>query len=104
MISRTWHGRVPASKADAYYELLLRTGVRDYKRTPGNLGVFVHRRIEGQEAHFLLTTYWDSIESIKKFAGEQWELARYYPEDDEFLLEKEPAVTHAEVPLADFSG
>lgn len=101
MISRTWHGRVPAAKADDYYQFLLRSGVPDYRNTPGNLGVFVHRRIDGDEAHFLLTTYWDSIESIKKFAGEDYERARYYPEDDHFLLEKEPGVAHADVLLAD---
>lgn len=100
MISRTWHGRVPAAKADAYFQFLLRTGVPDYKSTPGNLGVFVHRRVEGDEAHFFLTTYWDSVESIKKFAGEQYHRARYYPEDDDYLLEKEPGVAHAEVLLA----
>jgi hypothetical protein len=27
---------------------------------------------------------------VKKFAGENPETAKYYPEDDEFLLEKEP--------------
>jgi hypothetical protein len=32
------------------------------------------------------------MESIKKFAGDEPELAKYYPEDDEFLLEKEKYV------------
>jgi hypothetical protein len=34
MIARTWHGRAPAAKADAYHEDLLQTGVSDYARTP----------------------------------------------------------------------
>ncbi len=29
------------------------------------------------------------MESVKKFAGEQPEKAKYYPEDDQILLEKE---------------
>ena len=37
----------------------------------------------------MLATLWDSIESVKKFAGEHPEIAKYYPEDDSFLLEKE---------------
>ena len=35
MIARIWHGRVPASKGDAYYAYLLQTGVQDYAATPG---------------------------------------------------------------------
>ncbi|HET9211750.1 MAG TPA: antibiotic biosynthesis monooxygenase [Thermoanaerobaculia bacterium] len=101
MIARTWHGRVPAAKADAYHQYLLRTGVTDYADTPGNHGVHVLRRVEGEVAHFLLITYWDSVEAIKRFAGEDYERARYYPEDDDFLLEREPFVTHYEVLLAE---
>jgi heme-degrading monooxygenase HmoA len=100
MIARAWHGRVPADQANAYHQYLLRTGLRDYASTPGNRGVFVFRRIEGGECHFLLTTLWDSIEAIKLFAGDDYERARYYPEDDEFLLEREPFVTHYEVLMA----
>lgn len=100
MIARTWHGRTPAAKAGAYHEFLLRTGIADYRATPGNRGVLVQQRIEGDVAHFILTTLWDSIDSIKRFAGQQYERARYYPEDDDFLLEREPFVTHAEVLLA----
>jgi heme-degrading monooxygenase HmoA len=97
MIARTWHGRVPADKADEYYEYLLRTGLADYQATPGNRGILVHRRIEGNVAHFVLTTLWDSIDAIKTFAGEDFEAARYYPQDDEYLLEREPVVIHSEV-------
>lgn len=97
MIARTWQGRVPAAKADAYYEFLMRTGIADYQATPGNRGVLMQRRIEGDIAHFVLTTLWDSIDSIKRFAGEDYEKARYYPEDDEYLVERETYVAHAEL-------
>ena len=100
MIARAWHGRVPADKADAYQEYLRRTGLADYASTAGNRGVFVFRRIEGGECHFLLTTLWESIDAIKRFAGDDYERARYYPDDDEFLLEREPFVTHYEVLMA----
>jgi heme-degrading monooxygenase HmoA len=97
MIGRTWHGRVPAAKADAYHAYLFRTGVPDYEATPGNRGVHVLRRIEGDVAHFLLLSLWDSYDAIRAFAGEEIERARYYPEDAEYLLELEPTVTHYEV-------
>jgi heme-degrading monooxygenase HmoA len=97
MIARTWHGVVPAEKADAYYDYLLRTGIPDYRATPGNRGVQVLRRRAGGRAYFLLVTFWDSLDAIRAFAGDDAERARYYPEDDAFLLEKEPFVTHYEV-------
>ena len=97
MIARTWQGRVPAAKADAYYEYLMQTGVADYQATPGNRGVLVQRRIDGDIAHFVLTTLWDSIDSIKRFAGEDYEKARYYPDDGEYLVEREIHVAHAEL-------
>lgn len=97
MIARTWHGVVPASRADEYVEYLQKTGIPEYKDTPGNLGVYMFRRIEGDKAHFLLLTLWDSEEAIKRFAGPDMEKAKYYPEDEEFLLELEPNVTHYEV-------
>ncbi len=97
MIARTWHGRVPAAKADAYHQFLLRSGVPDYRATPGNRGVLVLRRVEGDVAHFLLVTLWESLDGIRRFAGDDYLRARYYPEDDGFLLEKEPFVTQYEV-------
>ena len=97
MIARTWHGMVRAADADAYHAYLLKTGLSDYRTTPGNQGLHVLRRIEGDVAHFLLLTLWESWEAIRAFAGNDVERARYYPEDDNWLLEKEPFVTHYEV-------
>jgi hypothetical protein len=37
----------------------------------------------------------------RKFAGDDISLARYYPEDDEFLLDKPRHVTHATVVFLD---
>lgn len=97
MIARTWHGKVPTEKADAYYQYLLDTGVAAYRSTRGNRGVQVLRRTEGEATHFLLFTLWDSLDSIRAFAGDDVEKALYYPEDDDFLLELEPRATHYEV-------
>ena len=55
------------------------------------------RQIKGDEGHFTLITYWENLEVIKKFAGEDYEKAKYYPEDDQFLLEFEEKVQHHEV-------
>jgi hypothetical protein len=97
MIARIWHGMTRASDADRYMNYLNHTGLPDYRATPGNQGVTVLRRIDADVAHFTLISYWDSLESIWAFAGDNLEVARYYPEDEQFLLELEPTVTHHEV-------
>jgi len=47
--------------------------------------------------HFLLLTLWESLDAIRAFAGEDYDRARYYPEDDDYLLEREPFVVHYDV-------
>ena len=81
--------------------LLLDTGLSDYRRTPGNLGVYLLRRDEGDITHYHTLTFWDSIEAIIRFAGDDYEAAHYYPEDDQFLLEREPRVVHYQMMSTD---
>jgi len=97
MIARFWRGVTPKSKADEYFAYLQETGLKEYRATKGNRGVYVFRQIENDRAVFLLLSLWDSYEAIKGFAGQNYERAVYYPEDRKFLLELEPNVTHYEV-------
>jgi heme-degrading monooxygenase HmoA len=97
MIARFWHGRVPAGKAARYREFLSARAVPDYRSVPGNLAVHILERPEGDVTHFVTLTFWESIPAIRAFAGEDISVAKYYPEDREFLLEFEPAVVHYEV-------
>ena len=97
MIARTWHGRVPREKAAAYETYLRQTGLADYRRVSGNRGVYLLRRDEGGVAHFTTLTFWESVAAIQAFAGADPERARYYPEDDAYLLEREPRVLHHRV-------
>jgi heme-degrading monooxygenase HmoA len=97
MIVRMWHGRVLTSKADAYAEFTIGRAIPDYRSVKGNISAHVLRREEGEVTHFITLTFWDSLESIRGFAGENVELAKYYPEDKEYLLEFEPTVVHYEV-------
>lgn len=97
MIARAWHGAVPRAKADAYYRQLQRTGLKEYRATRGNRGVFVLRRDEGERTHYLLVSLWESFDAIRAFAGPDVDRAVYYPEDRDFLLEMEPSVRHYEV-------
>ncbi len=97
MIVRMWHGRVPTSKAATYREFTNARAIPDYRSVKGNLSVHVLERHEGEVTHFVTLTFWESLEAVKGFAGQNIETAKYYPEDKVFLLEFEPNVVHYEV-------
>lgn len=97
MIVRMWHGRVPTSKAQAYRQFVTERAIPDFQSVVGNLSVHILERTEGDVTHFITLTFWQDLESIKGFAGEDVETAKYYPEDKDFLLEFEPTVVHYEV-------
>lgn len=96
MITRIWHGRTKKEDADIYLNYIRETGLKDYHSIEGNLSAKILRRIENDICHFYTITEWDSIDSIKKFAGANFEKARYYEKDKEYLLEFEEFVAHYE--------
>ena len=96
MITRIWHGRTSAAKADEYLNLMRTVAIPDYRATPGNTGAYALRRIEGGTAHFLMLTFWESEAAVRAFAGDDVTLAKYYDFDKNFLLEMEPTSTHYE--------
>ena len=97
MIARTWRGFTKAEDADTYVEYLEKTGFREYRATPGNLGVLGLRRLAEGRAEFLLLTLWESEEAIRRFAGDEPTRAVFYPEDERFLVAKDEHVDHFEV-------
>ncbi|SRR6266567_7859158 len=97
MIARIWRGLTRDSQAEEYFEYLKATGIKEYRETEGNQGVFVLRNITAGQAEFLLITHWESWDAIRRFAGDEVNKAVYYPEDQKFLLALEPEVAHYEV-------
>src|SRR5512139_2833370 len=97
MIVRMWHGRVPTRKAPDYRKFLNERAIPDYQSVSGNLSVHILERPDGEVTHFITMTFWQDLEAIKGFAGTDVEAAKYYPEDNNFLLEYEPTVVHYEV-------
>lgn len=96
-IARLWHGRVPIGKARDYREFLNRRAIPDYQSVRGNVGVHILERPDGDVVHFLTLTFWESLDAIRAFAGDDIARAKYYPEDADFLLEFEPTVMHYSV-------
>jgi heme-degrading monooxygenase HmoA len=97
VIARIWRGAVRRSDGDAYADYIKATGFDEYKRTPGNRGAWILRRDAGELTEFITFSLWDSLDAVKAFAGEDYEAAKYYPEDDRFLVERDDRTAHYEV-------
>ena len=104
MILRRWRGAVRAEDAERYLIHQAETGVGDYRATPGNLGVLVLSRPLGDLVEVVTLSFWESMDAVRAFAGEDPEQARYYPGDDEFLVEKDARVEHHDVVEADLDA
>ncbi|HSK97084.1 MAG TPA: hypothetical protein VK891_10745 [Euzebyales bacterium] len=98
MIARTWRGWVRSEQADAYVAYITGTGLADYRGTPGNLGAQMWTRDLGDGRTEVVTvSWWESLDDIRGFAGDDVGVARFYPEDDDFLVDRETTVAHHEV-------
>ena len=98
MILRKWDSRIRSSDEAEYVAYIERTGSADYAGTPGNLGYQILLRRNGDGTSSVTTlSWWRDIEAIKRFAGEDYEQARYYPEDEQYLIELTEHVEHFEV-------
>lgn len=94
MIARLWHGKVPAGKAVAYLHRMREVALPKYRDVQGNRGAWCLTRADGDVVHFEMLTFWDDVDAIKRFAGEQHDVAKYYDFDSDYLVEKEPHVLH----------
>jgi heme-degrading monooxygenase HmoA len=97
MIARIWRGVVRREDAVAYADYIGSTGMAEYRSTPGNQGAWMLRRDDGDRSEIITFSLWDSRDSIRAFAGDDIDQAVYYPEDDRFLIERDPSVRHYEV-------
>ena len=97
MIARVWTGRTKAEDYDSYLAYLEESGVAALKATAGNRGVRVLRSLHSFEAEFTVISFWDSLDDVRAFAGEDVDAARYFPDDERFLLDFPPRLKHFEV-------
>ena len=98
MIARVWRGWVRTEDRDAYVAYIQETGIAHYRRTPGNRGAHMLTRDLGDGRCEVVTlSFWDSLDAVRGFAGDDVGRAVFYPEDDRFLVDRETTVTHYEV-------
>jgi len=92
---REWRAEIRRDLTDEYRAYVTATGIAVYKQTPGNLGALVATRdIDAERAEIVTLSWWKDEASIKAFAGSEISRARYFPEDDRFLLTRPDTVQH----------
>ncbi len=100
VIARAWHGKTPREKADEY-ERYLAGAITKFPSIKGNLG-YQLMRIDGgpdgdQYTEFQVISYWESLDAIHAYAGEDIRRTRDLPRDKEFLVGMEPYVRNYEL-------
>jgi hypothetical protein len=96
-ILREWRAEIHRALKDEYVQYVKATGLASYLHTPGNLGASVAvRDLDSARSEIVTLSWWSDTEAIKTFAGANIGQARYYPEDDRFLLTRPKHVHHYE--------
>jgi heme-degrading monooxygenase HmoA len=109
MISRVWHGWTTRANADAYEKLLREEILPGIHRVRGFKGAHVLRRElrelkdrgpkDKDEVEFVTITQFDSLDTVKEFAGEDYEVAVILPEAHRLLVRFDARSTHYETVL-----
>lgn len=97
VIARIWRGVVRTEDAAEYIDYVRETGIEDYRSTPGNLGAWILHRPLDDTTEIVTFSLWESMNSVRGFAGDDPWKAVYYPEDDRFLIERSATVDHYDV-------
>jgi heme-degrading monooxygenase HmoA len=97
MIARIWRGTVRSADADEYAAYVQKTGIEQYRSTPGNAGAWILRRDIGELTEVVTFSLWESMDAVRAFAGDDPSRAVFYPEDERFLVEWGKTVEHYDV-------
>lgn len=99
MTGRIWHGWTTPENADAYEALLkgeIFTGIGN-RRIPGYRGIQLFRRNLGDEVEFVTIMMFDSLEAVRTFAGNDYEIAVVPPNARALLSRFDAKSRHYEV-------
>jgi antibiotic biosynthesis monooxygenase (ABM) superfamily enzyme len=99
MISRIWHGWTKPENADPYETLLkdeIFTGIEN-RLIPGYRGIQLFRRDLSDEVEFVTVMWFDSLDAVRAFAGEDYEVAVVPPKARELLARFDGRSQHYEV-------
>lgn len=97
MIARIWEGRTKNEHSDLYTNIIVERDIPGYKKTLGFIKHTFLKRVDSEFTHFKLLTFWSDKEAISSFTGPNIEEAKYYHEDEQYLLDFPGSVFHYEV-------
>ena len=97
MISRQWRGLARTDHSDVYVEHLKAETFPALRKLAGFKGASILRRHVENGVEFLIVTEWDSVDSIRAFAGADAERAVVPPTVQAMMIEYDRVVRHYEV-------
>jgi hypothetical protein len=97
MIARHWKGWTAIRNADAYETLLKTKVLPELKRVAGYCGGYVLRSDGPDEVEFVVVNLFESLESVKAFAGDDYSTPVFEPEARSLLSRVEPIARHYDV-------
>ena len=99
MISRIWHGWTTPANADVYEALLkeeIFVGIQD-RQIAGYRGIHLLRRDLGDEVEFVTIMWFESLDAVRAFAGDDYEVAVVPPKARAVLSRFDTRSQHYEV-------
>ena len=97
MISRNWTGIAKKERAREYILHLQNDTFKKLEKIKGFLNSRILYRDMEEGTAFLIITEWESIEAIKKFAGEDYNLAVVPQLVKEMMIRYEHKVNHYQI-------
>ena len=99
MIARMWRGSAIRERADDYIKHLQQSVVPELRQIDGFKGIYLLRRESSDGVEFVVLKLWEAMEAIRKFAGENPEVAVVAPAARALLREYDAKVKHFEIAL-----
>jgi heme-degrading monooxygenase HmoA len=99
VIARIWHGWTSPENAPAYERFLRDKMFPSIHDVPGFLGADLLRRDLDGEVAFITITRFESLESVRAFAGKDYEQAVIEPEARRLLSRFDERSAHYELVL-----
>ena len=96
MIARIWHGSTKLENADSYEVMLTPELLPGISKVAGFKGSYFLRR-RWNEVEFITILLWESLEALKAFAGENYEVSIIPEERRRFLSRHDEKAAHYEV-------
>lgn len=106
MISRIWHGYTTRENADEYQNLLeneIFVGIKN-KNINGYKGIQLYRREMQTETEFITVMWFDSIDAVIEFAGQDYEKSVVPNEAQKVLLHFDKTSQHYNVIVDNYSN